>query len=52
MSAIEEKVRIQLLLENLLIAKSRNNKGSTAEDELESVDNKLQLRGAPNVYFL
>jgi hypothetical protein len=41
MSAIEEKVRIQLLLENLLIAKSRNNKGSTAEDELESLVDEM-----------
>lgn len=40
--ALEDKARIDILLENLLIAKAQNNRGSTAEDELELLIEEME----------
>lgn len=40
--ALEDKVRIDILLENLLAAKAQNNRGSTSEDELDLLIGEME----------
>lgn len=46
---LEDKVRIDLLLDNLLAAKAQNNRGSTCSEELELLIGEMETERAKQV---